>query len=266
LPDYSSIAPMEPFEKAKGAVLKALEIDDTLAEAYVPLASFKMNFEWDWEGAEREFKRAIELVPGYATAHHWYALFLTWMARFEEAIREMRRARELDPASLVISRNTGLVLYYARQYDEAIEIARKTIEMDPSFSTTHAQLGCAYLQKSMYEEALAEFEKERNLLGVFDSHLEAYTGVAYALMGDGAKAQQVLAKLTEQSKQLYVLPTNFARVCLALGETDYGFRWLDEAYECRDRRLIELKVDQMFDSVRSDPRFVALLKKMGLEN
>jgi serine/threonine protein kinase/Tfp pilus assembly protein PilF len=264
LPDYSSITPMGPFEKAKEAALRALEIDETLAEAHVSLASIKMNCEWDWKGAEREFKRAIELNPGYATAHHWYALYLTWMARFEEAIKEIKHAQELDPGSLVISRNIGLVFFHARQYDQAIDMACKTIEMDPGFSSTHSQLGCAYLQKSMYEEALAEIEKEKAVLGLFDSDVECYIGVTYALMGETAKARQVLAKLAEQARQFYVSPSNLARIWFALGEVDRGFEWLDEAYENRDRRLIELKVDPMFDNVRSEPRFVALLNKMGL--
>jgi serine/threonine protein kinase/Tfp pilus assembly protein PilF len=264
LPDYSPVVPREPLQKAKEAALKALEIDDTLPEAHVSLASFKMNCEWDWEGAECEFKRSIELNPGYATAHHWYGLFLTWMARFEEAIKEIKRAQELDPGSLVISRNIGLVFYHARQYDQAIEMAHKTIEMDPGFSTSHALLGCAYLQKSMYDEALAEIEKEKAVLNMFDSDLESYTGVTYAAMGEKPKARKVLAKLVEKARQLYVSPYILARICVALGEVDGGFKWLDEAYQDRDRRLIEIKVDPMFDGVRSDPRLAALLDNMGL--
>jgi len=264
LEDYSSIPPKEIYPRAKKVAQKAVEIDDTLAEAHTSLASIA-DRGWDWEGAEREFKQAIELNPNYATAHHWYAIYLMYMARLDEAIEEIKRARGLDTLSLIINRNVALVFYYARQYSQAIDAVQKTLEMDPSFSLTHATLGRVYLQKSMYEEALAEFQKERELLGVWDQQLESWLGITYAKMGKGGDAQKVLDDLIKRSKQAYLSPCCIALVYFALGEKDQGFKWLNKAYQEHSSCLIEIKVDPGFDSVRSDPRFKALLKKIGLE-
>jgi len=182
LPDYSSISKKEVNPKAKAAALKALEIDNNLGKAHASLANIK-NDNWDWEGAEKEYKRAIELDPGYATAHHWYALYLMYMARFDEAIEEIKRALELDPFSLVINRNVGQVYCYARQYGQAIEALKRTIEMDPNFAYAHSVLGMAYSQKSMYEEALAEFQKEKD---------PSWKALTYVRMGRIGEAQDVL--------------------------------------------------------------------------
>jgi Tfp pilus assembly protein PilF len=264
LQDYSSVPPKELNSKASEAAQKALELDGTLAEAHTSLASVTYRC-WDWEGAEREYKRAIELNPNYATAHHWYALLLMYAGRFDEAIKEIQRARELDTLSLVINRNMGLVLFYARQYDRAMDALQKTLEMDPNFSLTHATLGRIYLQKSMYEEALVQAQKEKNLLRGWDQQLESWIGITYAKMGKEEKARQVLDDLIKRSRQAYVAPCSIALLYFALGEKDPGLEWLNKAYQERNSLLLEIKVDPGFDSVREDPRFKALLKKVGLE-
>ncbi|MCK4403561.1 MAG: protein kinase [candidate division Zixibacteria bacterium] len=265
LPSYSSFPPAETYPKAKEAAIKALEIDDTLAEAHSSLGVIRTESEWDWDGAEREFARALELNPASATTHHGYAYLLMLVARFDEAITEMKRAHELDPLSLAINRNLGQVFYFACQYDQAIEQLQKTIEMDPSFSYAHFLLGLAYGQKSMYKEALAELQKEKSLSGGWNPFAEAWFAIVYVAMGIRGKAQEVLDDLMERSKQEYVPSYMLALSYFALEKNDQGFLWLDKAYVKRDVWLRYLKIEPGFDSVRSDPRFTALLKKMGLE-
>jgi len=262
--DYSSLSPKVTLFRAKEAANKALEIDSMLAEAHNSLAQVMFR-GWDWEGAEREHKRALELNPNYASAHHWYALVLAYAARFDEAIAEMKRAWELDPLSLIMNRNLGLVLYFARRYDKATEQLQKTLEMDSSFSLAHASLGLVYLQKSMYREALMELQKESDMRGGSDAPVETWKGIAYAKAGEKSEAKRVLDDLLKRAKQVYVSPVLFAGLYFALGENDLGFKSLDLAYDQRDSRLLELNVLPEFDSVRSDPRFKELLKRVGLE-
>ncbi len=265
LVDYSLLSPKELLAKAKEAVRKALDIDATLAEAHNSLAQIMFR-EWDWEGAEKEHKRAIELNPNYANAHHWYALLLTYAGRFDEAIAEMKRAWELDPLSLIMNRNLGLVLYYARRYDQAVEQLQKTLEMDPGFSLAHASLGGAYLQKAMYREALAELQKESDIRKGSDTVVETWRGIACVKAGKRSEARKILSDLLKRARQAYVSPVVLAGLYFALGENDQGFESLDNAYDERDSRLLEIKVIPEFDCVRSDPRFKKLLKKVGLEN
>jgi serine/threonine-protein kinase len=265
LAEYSPYPPQEAYLKAKEAVRKALEIDESLAEAHAELAMLKSSYEWDWEGAEKELKRAIELNPNYATAHHWYAIKLARRLRFNEAMEEIKRARELDPLSLVISRNVGAILFFAREYDQAEEALQKTIEMDPDFSMLHYYIGCVYSQKAMYNKALEEFQKQKELASAFSSYIEAAIGVVYARMGEIVKAKQVLNDLIEQSKHLYVSPYALAWLYFALGKKDQGFAELEKAYKIHDSWLDEIKVEPFLDTARSDPRFAALLKKMNFE-
>jgi tetratricopeptide (TPR) repeat protein len=182
--------------KAKTAAIKAIEIDNTLAEAHTSLAAIKECYDWDWLGAETEFKRAIELNSNYAVAHYWYAEFLSEMGRFDEAITEIKRAQELDPLSLIISSVKGFIFYMAGEYDQGIEQCQKTLEMYPNFHGAHHYLGLIYLEKGMYGEALKEFKKA-------DS--QALIGITYAKMNKMAAAQQVLDSLIEQSR-CYILP------------------------------------------------------------
>ncbi len=263
LQDYSSVPPRELYPQAREAIRRALEIDETLAEAHTSLAQIKFRW-WDFETSEREYQKAIELNPNYSTAHHWYALYLMYTARFDEAIEEMKKAQELDPLSLVISRNDALVFYFARRYDRALEKLNQTLEMDSSFSMAHAWLGRVHLEKSSYEEALREFEKERDISGRWDSLVEAWKGVAYQRLGRTSEAQQVLKDLLKRARKSYVPPLALASLYFDLGEKDQGFGWLDRAYQEHDSTLLEIKVDPGFDSVRSDPRFINLLKKIGL--
>jgi len=264
LPDYSSVPPKEANPKAKEAAMRALEIDNKLSEAYAALGTIRWG-DWDWEGAEREFLRAIELSPGCETAHWMYAYHLMYMARFDEAIREMKQALELDPLSLAINRNLGQVFYHAGQYDQAIEQLQKTIEMDPHFSYAHLLLGLAYGQKSMYKEALAELEKEKALSGGWDPFAGAWFAPVHVVMGMKGRVQKALDDFTKRSEQAYVPPCGLALLHFALGENDQGFEWLHKAYEASDSWLRVLKIFPGFASVRSDPRFKALLKKVGLE-
>jgi serine/threonine protein kinase/tetratricopeptide (TPR) repeat protein len=263
---YTEPTLKEAYLKAREAVLKALEIDSNLAEARTSLAWIKMEYDWDWGGAEREFKRAIELNPGYATAHRWYSRYLMYMARFDEAIEEIKHALELDPLSLVNNSAVGSVLYYARQYDRAIEALRKTIEMDPNFSNNHLYLGKVYLQKSMYEEALTEFQKEKELSRSLSSILESWIGITYLQMGKRSEAQDVLDDLIERKKKQGNIRTIIAAFFyFALGKHDQGFEALEKEIKEREIGPWRLKISPVYDSVRSDPRFIALLNKVGLE-
>jgi serine/threonine protein kinase/Tfp pilus assembly protein PilF len=263
LPWYLPFPPKEAFSKGKEVALKALEIDDTLAEAHTSLAAIKWNL-WEWEEAEKEFKRAIELNPGYATAHHWYAYYLMLMGRHDESIAEIKLAQELDPHSLIINANVGFLLYHARRYDQAIEHYKSRIEMDPSFPTLYYYLGRAYLQKGMYEEAMAELQKAGTLgRNIFME--TASLGYAYAVSGKSSEAMKAISKLKELSQREYISPNSIALIYVGLGQKDKAFKWLEEAYEKGDHMLIYLKVDPAVDSLRSDPRFTELLKKIGLE-
>jgi serine/threonine protein kinase/lipoprotein NlpI len=265
LPDYSAYPPEKAYLKAKEAVLKALEIDDTLAELHTSLAYIKQNYEGDWKGAEEAYERAIALNPNYATAYHWYATDLLVKGWFEEAIKKIKRALELDPLSLVISRNVGMIFFYARQYDKAIDALQRTLEIESDFIRTHYFLGRVYLQKSMYDQALAEFQKEKNVVKGWDKVLESRIGIAYAKMGRRDKAEEVLVEMIERSKETYVSPYWLALICFSLGQTDQGFNWLEKADEEGSALMKYLKIEPVLDSVRSDRRFKAMLKKIDLE-
>jgi eukaryotic-like serine/threonine-protein kinase len=257
------MAPNEAFPKAEAAALKALEIDDMLAEPHVSLAHIKYYFERDWEFAEREYKRAIELNPNYAVAHQWYAIFLMSTGRSDEALTHARRAEELDPLSLPINMTVGWVLLNARQYDQSVEQSRKTVEMDPNFVLGHHRLGLAYEQQRKYAEAIAEFKQIVNLLPGKPLGI-ASLAHAYALAGKHVEAQASLNELLELSKQRYVSPASIALIYAALGDKDQAFPWLDKADKAHDALLARLKVDPRFDSLRSDARFADLVKRVGL--
>jgi len=260
--DY--VAPKEVFPNAKEAALKALEIDDTLAEAHYSLGRVKLYYDWDWVAAEKEFQRAIELNPSYAISHDTFGYVLWITGRVEEAIAEEKSALVLDPLSLPINRDLGYAYYMARQYSQAIEQEQKTLELDPSFTQARAVLGRAYLQKSMYKEGIAEFEK-RLAISPSDRPGLSDLGYGYAVMGRGADAQKILDQLAMISKQKYVSASNVGRIYVGLGEQDHAIEWLEKAYNERAVTLLYVKVDPRFDPLRSDPRFQDLLRRMNLQ-
>ncbi|HET8674624.1 MAG TPA: protein kinase [Blastocatellia bacterium] len=261
LTEYSTIPPAESRQKAKAAAMRALEIDDTLAEAHTSLAAVH-EYDWNWAEAEREYRRAIEMNPNYATAHHWYAIFLGGRARFDEGLREIRRAQELDPLSLIINTGLGRLLYNARRNDEAIAQLKKTLEMDPAFPEAHFQLALAYEAKRMYGEALREFELSRELYK--DPTMIGWSGRVYALMGNRDQALKVAEELKQTSKERYVSPYMLAIIYTALGDKEQAYEWLDRVYAERSYYVTWLKVDPVFDGLRADPRFIDFLRKVGL--
>ncbi|HEX8143688.1 MAG TPA: tetratricopeptide repeat protein [Pyrinomonadaceae bacterium] len=254
------LTPKESGAKAKAAALKALEIDDSLAEAHTSLAR-RMAFDWDWSGAEREYKRAIELAPNYATAHHWYGIYLRATGRHAEALTEIKDALELDPLSLIINTDLGTQLYLMWQYDLAIEQFRKTLEIDNNFVPAHFRLGLAYEQKGMLEEALGEFQHTTNLCG---GDPEPLLGHIHAVQGRREEAEKIIDDLKEVSKKRYVSAYGIALIYVGLKEYDLAFEWLEKAYDDRDGGLLTLKVEPLWDGLRSDPRFADLLWRIGL--
>jgi tetratricopeptide (TPR) repeat protein len=257
------MTPNESLPKAKAFAIKALEIDETLAEPFVSLAHTRYYYDRDWARAESEFKRAIELNPNYSVAHQWYAIYLSSLGRNREALAEIRRAQELDPVSLSINTWLGRILASAGQYDQAIEQLRKTVELDPSFAQSHQQLGRAYEDKRMYTEAIIEFEQVIKLSGN-NREPAASLARAYALMGKRKEAENLLADLLEMAKQQYVTPTSIAFIYAALGDKEQAFAWLDEADRAHDSEVVRIKVDPRIENLRSDPRFAALLKRIGI--
>jgi DNA-binding winged helix-turn-helix (wHTH) protein/TolB-like protein/tetratricopeptide (TPR) repeat protein len=262
---YHYAAPHSAMPLARTAALKALEIDASLAEAHASLAHVRANYEWDWAEAERLFRKAIALEPDYATAHQWFGMhFLTPMGRLEEAIAETRRARQLDSLSAVFNAFAGATLYFARRHDEAIEECRKTVDLHPDFGVAHWYLGRAYLQKGRLPEALAELQKAVTLSGG-SPLMKGTLGVGYALAGDRAAAQGTLDELEKIRAGSYASALDFADIHVALGDRERAFRWLDDAADERAFHLIYLKVWPELDPLRPDPRFNALILRLGLK-
>ena len=258
----ATLAPKEAFPKARQAAERALEIDDTLAEAHAALAYCLGNYDWNWTLCEREFKRALELNPGYATAHHWYGFtYLSAMGRLDEAIAEVKKANELDPLAMPVSSNIGLLLYIARCYDEALEQFHENLEIERSFVYTHWEMALTYEQFGRFDEAIAAFQKAIALSGT-STLPRALLARTYALSGKKSEATTLLNELTET--QSYVSPYRIAAIHDALGDKDRAFKWLEHAYDGRDGWLIWLGVDPVFDYLHSDARFTDLLNRIGL--
>ena len=262
---YHYASPHSAMPLARAAALRALEIDDALAEAHASLAHVKTNYEWDWAEAERLWRRAIALEPGYATAHQWFGVhYLAPMGRVEEAVAETRRARQLDPLSPVFNAFVGAALYFAGRHDEAIEECRKTIDLHPEFGVAHWYLGRAYLQTGHVPEALAALRKAVTLSGG-SPLMKGTLGVAYAVAGDRAGAAATLDELEKLRAGGYASALDLAAIHAGLGDRDRAFEWLDQAAAERAFHLIYLKVWPELDPLRKDPRFAALVRRIGLQ-
>jgi len=263
---YGVLSPKDSFPKVRAAATKALGIDDGLAEPHASLGWEKTVYEWDWPGAEKEYKRAFELNPNYSTAHMWYAVSLRGQGRLDEALVEARRAQEMDPLSLANNASLALVLHLKRQHDQAIEQFIKTVEMDPNFPLTRLWLGIAYEQRKMYEAAVREFQKASELFEGEPVGLAAL-GHAYAVSGRTSEARKVLQQLNQMRQGgRYVSAYFMALPYVGLGQKDQAWAWLEKAYEERAGWLgTEFKVDPRFDSLRSGPRYQDFLRRMGLQ-
>jgi eukaryotic-like serine/threonine-protein kinase len=260
---YGVLSSKESIPRAREAALKALEIDETLAEAHASLA-YAESYDWNWPKAEEEFQRAIELDPSYPTAHHWRGTnLLEPMGRLIEGMTELKRAQDLDPLSLVINAVVARDLIFQRQYDSAMEQLRKTLEIDPSFALAHSYLGLAYEQKGLFAQAISEFQEWQRLSGDEPAATGAL-GHAYAISGKRTDAQNALVRLKGLSAKQYVAPYDLAVICVGLGDTSQAMDWLERAYEDHSAWLIWIKVDPRFDGTRNDPRYRDLLRRMKL--
>jgi serine/threonine protein kinase/tetratricopeptide (TPR) repeat protein len=257
------LSPAEAFQRARAAAVKALTLDDTLAEAHTSLGLIKLNHDWDWSGAEREFKRAIELNPNYPTPYHWYSHYLIVMDRFEESLIMSKRGLELDPLDLEMNAHLAWHHYFARQYDQTIEQCLQTIAMDPNFHETHWFLGWAYAQTGQYAKAVDALQEAIALSGG-SPEMTAELGYAYAVFGKNDEARKILDELKELSERKYVSPYCLALIYAGLGEKDQALEWLEKAYQKRVAFLIYLGRQPQFDALRSDSRFADLLRRVGL--
>jgi serine/threonine-protein kinase len=262
LGDAGYLPPSEAWPKAKAAAMQALEIDDTLAEAHTSLALVKEHFEWDWTGAETEFRRAIELNPNSATAHHWYGDYLANMGRPEEGLRETKRAQELDPLSLIINTTLGWQFYLARRSDQAIDQLRKVLDIDAKFTPARRVLEEVYAQSGKHKEAVEEREKVLSLSG--SPELAASIAEDFAKSGYKGVQQSWLDGLTEISKRDYVSSYSIAQGYMRLDQKEKALEWLEKAYEEHDSGLVSIAVEPMFDSIRSEPRFKEIVRRMKL--
>jgi TolB-like protein/Tfp pilus assembly protein PilF len=262
--EYGFRTPSEVMPQAKEAALKALSIDDSIAEAHLSLAMVYFRFEWDWEGAERHLKRAIELNHGYSVAHYLYTIYLLVMERFDEAFTEAKITRQLSPLSADVHFNVGAVLYASGQNEEAIEHFRNTMAMDARFPLTYFVLGLTFRRKGRIDEAIAAFKQALTVAGPRPLW-SGFLGQMYALAGETEGAVEILHELRAVSKHAYVPPVAFAAVYAGLGKIDDAFHWLEKAADERDGMLIYLKIASVFDSLRSDRRFSEMLDRVGLQ-
>jgi TolB-like protein/DNA-binding winged helix-turn-helix (wHTH) protein/Flp pilus assembly protein TadD len=258
---YAVMTPKEALPKAKAAAIKALELDSTLGEAHNSLAFCLDGFDWDFDSAGKEFRRAIELSPSYATAHHWYAWHLSLLGQYDEAIAEMKEALNLDPLSLIINADLAELLVLAHSYDESISQSRKTIELDPGFALAHSQLGQAYLQKHLNDEAIVELQKAVQLSGSSPTAV-ANLARAYVAAGKRSEAVKLLNDLKRRSSGVSSHASEIAVIYAALGDTVQAMNWLEKGYEERFNPGVLLRPG--FDPLRSDPRYQDLVRRIGL--
>ena len=258
---YGGLLPRELMPKAREAARRAVELDGTLAEAHTAMAVVAQDYDWDWKTAEKEYRKAIELDPNYATAHHWYAEYLAVMGRFEEAEVEINHARQLDPLSLIVATDHAVILYYARQYDQAIEEFRKVREMEPHFPRTD-MIYHVYLKKGMFQEVLADLETEQ---GSKNESPWYWAELAYreGQVGRTAEARRAMKKLRDMNRRKQIDPLAMAIACLGLNEGSEAMDWLDKSYAGHSISLISVKVDPLFDPLRGESKFKNILRGMG---
>jgi TolB-like protein/Tfp pilus assembly protein PilF len=265
LADHFRVLPgRKAFPAAKAAATRALELNDSLPEAHNALAFAKHSFDWDWDGAEQVYQRAIDLNPNFATARHWHGLYLGMLGRMDAALAELRRAQVLNPLSMIIRTHVGLMLYQAQRYDEAIEQLVRTLEMEPDFAAAHYFLGWTYEQKGMYDETVTHLQRALRFSPGSPDKLGAL-GHAHAVFKRRGPARKVLEELHELSEKRFVSAYDFAVICVGLGEAEQAFEWLDKACEERSfSMLMGLKAEPRLDTLRSDPRFERLVRRVGL--
>src|SRR5207247_827039 len=244
---YSGHSQTEFMPRARAAALRALQIDDNLSEAHTALALIVQNYDWDWQTAEKEFRRAIELNPNYATAHHWYAEHLMWRGRFDEGLEESERASQLDPLSLIIAADNGAILYYSRQYDRAIEKWRSVQDMDPEFPRAQLILD-AYTEKQMFAEALTNLERARRISP--PAWYWANTAYIYGHSGQSERAHQALHELVQLNKNGKIDPMTLVGAYAGMKDREETIAWLEKAYTQHSPELVSLRVDPLFDEMR----------------
>jgi TolB-like protein/tetratricopeptide (TPR) repeat protein len=263
LPELTTVLASEAFPKARTAALKALALDNSLAEAHSALANVKEDFDWDWKGAEEEYRQAIALNPGYANAHAWYSNLLLEQGRLPDAIVEAKLALQLDPLSAFTNDNLAAILYYAGDYDQSIEQCQKTLEIDPASYRAHRHLGQVYIQRRMYEEAVSELKKAVDLS---PGSTEALADLGYVLgaWGKTDEAKKILFELQNSSRHGHVSPYHLAIVYIGLDEKELALESLRRAVDDRSPGVVHLKVSPLFQELQSDPRFQDLLSYIGL--
>lgn len=262
---YGEVPPREIMPRAKAAAKRALEIDGSLAEAQATLANIEWAYDWDSTAAEAGFRKALASNPNYASAHQWYAVYLSNHGRHDEAIAEILRARDLDPLSPIIEANTGMDYYYARRFGQAITELKKTTEQEPGFWVPYSMLGQTYLAMGRNADATVEFTKARSLSPESVRNI-SMLGRAYAVAGRRAEAERLIEELQRLSTKRYVPPVYIAVIHIGLGERDKAFTWLEKAYSDRSDWMIFLDAEPLFDPLRAEPRFQDLLRRVGLHS
>jgi tetratricopeptide (TPR) repeat protein len=240
--------------------MKALNLDESLAEAHTTLGYIKMNYDWDWQGAEKELRRAIELNPNYAFAYHILSHYLLLMGRNDESLEASKRALELDPLDMDINNHLGFHYYWTREYDKAIEQYTKTLEINPNDPWAHSYLGRIYKEMGWYSKSIEEFKLALSLIGKNEAEILSSLGNGYAVSGNRGEALEIINELIGQSKQKYVPSFLIADVYVGLGEKDKAFEWLEKAF---NERHLE-PMSPLLDPIRKDPRFIDLLLRMNL--
>jgi tetratricopeptide (TPR) repeat protein len=255
------VSAKETFRKAKAAARKALDLDSELGEAHGSLAHVRLH-DWDWEGLERDFQRAIDLHPALSIVYYWYGEFLMSMGRPAEAIAMTRRAQQADPLSPVLGASLGMILYLARQYDEAVKVLRRAHEIDPDHFLPHLRLGLVRLQQTRYAEAIRELKTAARLANHSTETLAAL-GTAYAMAGMRGAAHKIVDRLQASQAEHYVLPYNIVKIYAACCDKERALEWLERAYQEGNPDLIELNSEPLLDSLRGEPKFSALMRRIG---